>query len=40
MSIAKGIRQRSIAAVPRTFVMFAARNPLSMQVTVKIPRFA
>jgi hypothetical protein len=39
MSIAKGIRQRSLPAVPRTFVMFAVRHPLSMQVTVKIPRY-
>jgi hypothetical protein len=38
MSIAKGVRQRSKASVPREFVMFAARHPQRDQVTMKLPR--
>ena len=39
MSIAKGVKERSREAVPRLFVMFAARHPLRDQVTMKLPRF-
>jgi hypothetical protein len=39
MSIAKGVKQRSREAVPRLFVMFAARDPLRDQITMKLPRF-
>ncbi len=42
MSIAKGIRQRSRPAVPRSFVLFVANYPhyVSMReaATIKIPR--
>jgi len=39
MSIAKGVRQRSQQAVPRLFVMFAARHPCRDQITTRIPLF-
>lgn len=42
MSIAKGIRQRSRTAVPRSFILFVANYPqyVSMRdaATMKIPR--
>jgi hypothetical protein len=44
MSIAKGVRQRSRASLPRTFVLFAAAIPRMIpmrdQPTEKIPRLA
>lgn len=40
MSIAKGIRQRRVPDVTKTFVMFEVRHPLSTQITIKIPRYA
>ncbi|MEO6773986.1 MAG: hypothetical protein ABI467_13385 [Kofleriaceae bacterium] len=44
MSIAKGVRDRSRPALPRTFVLFAANVPrlipIRDQPTAKIPRLA